>query len=415
MLRIEYDGKPLDVDPDQLPGFYFALQDLIDLSALKGSRSTTMRLPASPQVRTTMGGVSMAEDEDGSFKSFRVMDGTAPVFSGVAKVLSRSRDEYEVVAIGDNAAWKDGAAALRLRELDLGTTPTVDYVYQQSTWQDEDSMVYFPLISYGRLRNRANSYDIDPQWLRPALRVWWLLKYGFAQLGYSLEAKRGLLATHKKFVLPCTTSKALSVALDVSDAMVMATPCCGADFTGCLPPAPQFSYNYVLNLPNNTSPTYLTFSFVSGQGTDYASPGRYVATADGFIAVSVRARWGTYTELFGVTVNYCLVDTTNNEVKATVSRQYYGAGAQDDTFAFPVVEVQAGRQYAIAMFSPDFTGQLSLLCGVPGGGGYVPPVEDAVTIREGFEVRVLSNVTPYTTDLPWSLPARHLTSPCWSC
>jgi hypothetical protein len=400
MLRIEYDGKPLDVDPDQLPGFYFALQDLIDLSALKGSRSTTMRLPATPQVRTSMGGVSMAEDEDGSFKSFRVMDGTAPVFSGVAKVLSRSRDEYEVVAIGDNAAWKDGAAALRLRELELGFTPDVDRLFQESTWYDEDSLVYFPLISYGRLRSRANSYDVQPEWLRPALRVWWLLKYGFAELGYTLEAKRGLLATHKKFVLPCTTSKALSVALDVSDAMVMAAPCCGAEFGSCQPPQNTFSYNYVLNLPNDTTPAYMTFSFVSGQGADYASPGRYVATADGFIAVSMRALWGTSTDLFGVTVNYSLVDTSNNEVKATVSRQYYGSGAQDDTFVFPIVEVIAGRQYAVAMFSPDFDGQLSLFCGLPGGGGYVAPVEDAVTVLEGCEVRVLSNVTPYTTDLP---------------
>lgn len=394
MLRIEYDGKPLDVDPDELPGFYFALQDLIDLSALKGSRSTTMRLPASPQVRTTMGGVSMAEDEDGSFRSFRVMDGTAPVFSGVAKVLSRSRDEYEVVAIGDNAAWKDGAAALRLRELELGFTVDVDSIYQQSTWQDEESLVYFPLISYGALKGRANTYDVQPVQLRPALRVWWLLKYGFAKLGYSLEAKRGLLATCKKFVLPNTTSDTFSLNTDPDDIALRMFQTQDA--------GPR---EYSQSIAPFTDPIPDGVQFPEFTGNFYQAPGRYVPTSDGYVAVSMRFNFNVDlwtgpvngAGIFFYTLTYVVFDYTDNVVKASVTRNYNSGALSneiDDAFInFGTFEVVDGHVYGIGVYSDQWDSMNSgdLL------NGYV---NGAVTVYDATESRWLSSVLLYTEGKP---------------
>jgi hypothetical protein len=395
MLRIEYDGKPLDVDPDQLPGFYFALQDLIDLSALKGSRSTTMRLPATPQVRTSMGGVSMAEDEDGSFKSFRVMDGTAPVFSGVAKVLSRSRDEYEVVAISDNAAWKDGAAALRLREMQLGFTPDVDRLYQESTWYNEDSLVYFPLISYGALKGSPNSYDVQPGQLRPALRVWWLLKYGFAQLGYSIEAKRDLLATHKKFVLPNTTSDTFSLNTDANAIALRMYQTQDAN--------PR---EYRLNIAPFTDPIPDGVQFPEFTGNFYQAPGRYVPGANGYVAVSMRFNFkvdlwtGTVNGagIFFYTLTYVLFDFTDSVVKASVTRNYIGGvggtNERDDAnINFGTIEVVDGNVYGIGVYSNEYA---SMNAGSIFGGF----TNGAVTVYDATESRWLSSFMLYTAGKP---------------
>ena len=406
MIRIEIDGTALDFDPQELPGFYYALQDLIDLSALKGSRSTTMRIPATAQVRAALGGWSMSEEADEAPLPFRVTTGGAVIFSGKAKVISRSADEYEVVAIGDNAAWKDGAASLRLREIPLGDSPAVNRPYQISTWYDEDSPVTFPLIDYGALSGRLNNYNVTPTMLRPALRVWSLLRNGFALLGYSIEAKRGLLATHKKFVLPCTVENVVSRTNDASNVMVMTTPCCG--IPDCAGVAEDISYAYAINANGNSTPGFLGFDFTSGIVADYQSPGRYVASSDGFIAASMRARFAWRDADSSRAFTFVIYDTTTGDPVSTVSQTFAVGGnnnaTADITFAFPPFEGVAGNEYAIAIHV-DTPTDVSPPAGIGTPGS---PCSDAIggigagsiLILEGTESRWLSTTVSYTEDLP---------------
>ena len=406
MIRIEIDGTALDVDPQELPGFYYALQDLIDLSALKGSRSTTMRIPATAQVRAALGGWSMSEEADEAPLPFRVTTGGAVIFSGKAKVISRSADEYEVVAIGDNAAWKDGASNLRLRDIPLGDSPVVNKAYQISTWYDLDSPVTFPLIDYGAFAGRANNYNVTPTMLRPALRVWSLLRNGFALLGYSIEAKRGLLATHKKFVLPCTVENVVSRTTDASSVMVMTTPCCG--IPDCAGVAEDISYAYAVNANGNSTPGFLGFDFTSGIAADYQSPGRYVASSDGFIAASMRARFTWRDADSSRSFTFVIYDTTSGDPVSTVS-QTFAVGSTnnataDVTFTFPPFEGVAGNEYAIAIHV-DTPTDVSPPAGIGTPGS---PCSDAIgaigagsiLILEGTESRWLSTTVSYTEDLP---------------
>ena len=399
MIRIEIDGTALDLDPQELPGFYYALQDLIDLSALKGSRSTTMRIPATAQVRAALGGWSMSEEADEAPLPFRVTTGGAVIFSGKAKVISRSADEYEVVAIGDNAS------SLRLRDIPLGDSPVVDKAYQISTWYDLDSPVTFPLIDYGALAGRANNYNVTPTMLRPALRVWSLLRNGFAMLGYSIEAKRGLLATHKKFVLPCTVENVVSRTTDASNVMVMTTPCCG--IPDCAGVGDFISYIYAINSNNTSSPNFLSFDFTSGIAADYASPGRYVASSGGFIAASMRARFVWRDPASSRTFTFVIYDTSTGDPVSTVTQTYAvgsnNIGAVDETFTFPPFEGVAGNEYAISIHVATPSELEPQPAGVIGSPCYEAVVNTGpgnITLREGTESRWLSTTVSYTEDLP---------------
>lgn len=395
MIRIEIDGTALDLDPQELPGFYYALQDLIDLSALKGSRSTTMRIPATAQVRAALGGWSMSEEADEAPLPFRVTTGGAVIFSGKAKVISRSADEYEVVAIGDNAAWKDGASSLRLREIPMGISEDVTKALQESTWTDEDSLLYFPLISYGALKARANNYNVAVGYLRPALRVWNILKLGFAILGYSIEAKRSLLATCKKFVLPNTTSETFSINTDPNDIalrMYQVQDNSDREFTQAVAP------------PSDPVPD--SIDFPNRDGNFGVAPGRFEPNFNGYVAVSMVAnfrvdRWdgpvngnGIYT----YTINYVLFDYTDNAVKATVSRNYNGSNGNpsqpnDPFIVFPTIEVVSGHSYGVAMYSDSSQYLLSgdVLNGFTVG---------AVTIYDATETNWLTNFLLYSADKP---------------
>lgn len=358
MIRFEIDGKYIDLDPQELPGFYYALQDLIDLDALKGSHSTTMQLPATDQVRAALGGWSIAEEFDERPLDLKVSTGSAVIFSGKAKVISRSADTYEVVAIGNNAAWKDAADALSLRQVDMGVTPNVTAAYQESTWTDEDNIVYFPLIDYGSLTSRPYLYNVTPQTLRPALRVWHVLKRAFGQMGYSIEAKRGLAGNCKKFVLPNVTTNTFSQTDNVF-AEVLRMSRNGAQPTWYKQPvnAPFAGTPIQVDLPTFTGPSY-------------ATPGSFAPATDCQVRVEVGLAWavdswsGPFINNQGgvqYTLNLVVYDFTDGEIVATTSPinkqypignpQFLNQSAVRDLTEFTAL---AGHTYGICVFSPQW-------------------------------------------------------------
>lgn len=389
MITVEIDDRRVDLDPSELPGFYFALQDLLDLSAIKGSRSTTMTLPASNQVRNALGGTSMAEEASIEDLKFRVLTGSAILFSGRAKVLSRSMSEYELSVIGDNAAWVAKASELQLRDIELGYSPLVTRTYQKSTWEDEDSVVTFPLIDYGGFRNQDIGFNVLPQDLRPALRIWLLLKHGFASIGYSIQAYRSLAATWKKFILPNTTSLTFSIITGQDNLQTR------------MYETPGTILRQTVSAPGDPIPTGMEFPEYTGNF--YQAPGRFEPLSDGFVAVSMRANWKV--DLWtGPTINgtgftgtmiYVLFDFTDSVIKATVSRTFLAQSTAtifDDSYiVWPVIEVVSGHSYGVGMYSPEtqYMNAGSLLL------GYQP---ESVSIYDATEVRWLSDSLLYAAN-----------------
>lgn len=394
MISVEIDGYTIDLDPDQIPGFYFQLQDLIDLSALKGSRSTTIRLPASPQVRQALGGFSLAEDSEDGEVPMRVVAGNAVVFSGTAKVLSRSSAEYEVLVVGDNAAWKDAAEALQLRDIEMGETLPVTANFQESGWTDETTMVVFPVISYGRLLNRANSYNVDPGWIRPALRIWNVLQLGFAKLGYSISCKRGLDGVKLNYVMPCTTSKCFSRATDADDQLMRMFQTQDSN--------PREGITLVSN-PADPIPDAVAFP--QHTGNFYAAPGRWEPTADTYVAVSARMnfKFDLYTGpvngqggFVGFPMNWVIFDFTDNVVKSTVQRVYNGFVTtifDDASIDFGTFLAEAGHSYGVGVYSPRYDEVWAETTPFNFQQG-------AMRIYDATESRWLSALLPYTKDKP---------------
>ena len=400
MIRFEIDGKPIDLDPRELPGFYYALQDLIDLDALKGSRSTTMQLPATDQVRAALGGWSIAEEFDERPLDFKVTTGSAVIFSGKAKVISRSANTYEVVAVGNNAAWKDAAGSLSLRQVDMGLTPNITAAYQEATWTDEDNIVYFPLIDYGGLTSRPYLYNVTPQSLRPALRVWHVLRKAFAQLGYSIEAKRGLAANCKKFVLPNTTTNTFSQSDNVfAEVLRMSRQGAQPNTWDLQPVNAAFAGTPIqLDLPTFTGPSY-------------ATPGSFEPATDCQVRVELGLHWavdswvGPFLNQQGAvqyTLNAAIYDFTASEIVSTTTpifRQHivasnYSPIPQSAIRDFAEFTAVAGHTYGICLFSPQWN------YFVAGGPLYGTVQSDSIRTLEATYASWQSSTQFYTTGFP---------------
>ena len=86
-MRLEVGGKVLDVEPEEFPRFTFALDDIEDITAVRGARSTTITVPATNANRQALGGYAMAEAGTDEL-TCKVLEGTAAYFDGTANVTS---------------------------------------------------------------------------------------------------------------------------------------------------------------------------------------------------------------------------------------------------------------------------------------------------------------------------------------
>ena len=187
------------VDGDQAPAFTLSLSDLLDPSSIRGTRSSTIRILNTPESRAVLGSeamMSIGPDRP----TIKFLDGGIDVFTSEIVVLRSDRNVFECAAVGGNAMWFEWAKKTKLREFDFGDT-LITKDFMMSTWTDQDSMLYFPLINTGSILQRANTYDLDPVKLRPCVRYHRALDDLFSSIDYRLRPHGFLKDVWKKFVV----------------------------------------------------------------------------------------------------------------------------------------------------------------------------------------------------------------------
>ena len=201
MPRVTIGTAEVPLTTQELPEFSYSLNEITDPSKLQGSRSTTFNIPATNAARAVLGGTSIAERSD-SVHDFRIGDGGVVLFGGKVTPMEWSDDNIRVMAIGDNAGWIGAAKATKLGDVEMGSSGEVSDQYQRDSWMDLNQPDVYPLIDYGAFVDRASTYNVITQQLRPALRVHSVLAKFFQANGYSVASAGRLSRVWKKMYLP---------------------------------------------------------------------------------------------------------------------------------------------------------------------------------------------------------------------
>ena len=201
-MQATIDGIEVPIPEDKIPAFSFSVLSLTEPDKIKGSRSTTFTMPATVSVNRALGGPGMAERIDNRRPKLRIGSQGQSLYESIVIPVENSSEEVSVVSVGDNAEWFELARSTRLRELDLGLTSVVDAGYQRASWINENTLAYFPVINYGFLTDRASTFDVAVDKLRPAGRAHVALSKAFSSWGFDLRVNGSLARLWKKFVMP---------------------------------------------------------------------------------------------------------------------------------------------------------------------------------------------------------------------
>ena len=340
-MRLEVGGKVLDVAPDEFPRFTFALDDIEDITAIRGSKSTTITVPATNANRLALGGYAMAETGTDEM-TCKVLEGTAAYFDGTANVTSRSNEEYNLSAIGSNSLWMQAMKDVSLRDLDMGATGTVDDAFVINTWTDTTTPLYFPVVDYGSLELRAPGYNVAFTKLRPSIRILNFLRRAFLDAGFALEFTGAFNELVPKLVILNNVD-----TIPISDAYKAQT---SATFASTTP-----------QILNTTTPTYedVTFpSVINDPSGAYSGTGKYTAPFDlGSQPTLTVSLASTFHGTFGI-VHVFLEVYDYSTLSVVDGREYTmqtGNEGITDTFTFTSFRLGVGRSYGIRAIC-DYTG-----------------------------------------------------------
>lgn len=204
MIRATIDNVEVPIAQGEIPAFSFSVLDLEEPDKLKGSSSTTFKMPATRDVRAVLGGPGMAEAITNPRPKLRIGNGGQVLYESKVVPVERNRSEYSVIAVGDNAEWFDLAKSTKLRSLDMGTSPTITDTLMRDSWVDEDADLRFPGIDFGSFEDRASSFNVNVNKIRPAINTHRFLRAAFALWGFTLRPMGSLGTLWKKFVVPNT-------------------------------------------------------------------------------------------------------------------------------------------------------------------------------------------------------------------
>jgi len=198
-MNVTIGTQEVDMDPDDIPGFTFAIDDPLNPGRVTGTSSTVFKIPATNAGRVALGGPGMAEQPIQTDPDLDIGNGYV---RAKIRPIEWDKNEIRAVAIGNNAGWISALKGIRINELDLGESPRIETSAILSSWFNEDALVYFPLIDYGSPWNGA--LDLETADFRPGFRCHALLKKAFQGLDYSVSVKGSLASVWKKFIIPCT-------------------------------------------------------------------------------------------------------------------------------------------------------------------------------------------------------------------
>jgi hypothetical protein len=327
-MRALFNGNDLDVAPEDLPAFTYELDGADDLSAIRGSRSTTVKLPASQRNRTAMGGWSADEDSP-TAGDFAVLSGTAELFSGRGFVRQRGADGYELFALGTNAKWITLLKDKKLSDAGFGVSDPITVYNINATWTDEESALYFPLIDYGALENRnLTDSDVLFDWVRPGIRLRPFLSRVFANQGFALEAKGGFARLFPKLVCPNTNTEI--VAGDPANN--------GAEFS-------RTTFTQVLE-----SDGFVQMNFdvvVSDPSNGYNNNGRFTTDFSGRMNVFLRNLELNSAGVGICSFAFCILHVDTGEFVSSATVQTFGTDSWSGDLDLGTFDCVLGNTYAV--------------------------------------------------------------------
>lgn len=205
-MTVTINGTEIFLDPAQLPELTYSLFSLTEPDKVSGTKSTTWKVPATRELVSVLGTWDPEmEYPYTEMPTIRIAEGTEVILEGKVIVASRSREEYELVILANNAGWIPTAKETNIQDLSLGTSGEVDAAYQIASWSDEDQTDHYPLFDYGAFAGRASSYDVSVGQVRPAVRIHRMLSRFFEDAGYTIAAKGSFADIWKKLVMPGAT------------------------------------------------------------------------------------------------------------------------------------------------------------------------------------------------------------------
>lgn len=202
--QVRIDGVELEMDTKDLPGFTLQISDPFQPGTIKGTKSTQFRIPATNKAKRTLGSEVMNQAVPTEPSSITIGSYGQVYLKNRIKVIERDRDEIRAVTYGNNAAWSNILKDIELRELDLGESRrliTADDMI--ATWEDEDALVYWPLINYGAITDSfTSSTDIAPSLLRPSIRCHKVLEKALSDNGFTIKFHGSAESRWKKYHMP---------------------------------------------------------------------------------------------------------------------------------------------------------------------------------------------------------------------
>ena len=342
-MRGTIDGIDVYLDEDQLPAFTLSVNSLTDPSKMQGIRSTTIRIIATPEARRVLGTEYMAQlPRGGQRPVLRIGNGDVDLFRAVVVPVKWTRDVIECLAVGGNASWFEYAKGLKLRDFDFGLGPASTEVAIQNTWTSGAyNDLYYPLVDYGSLEGRDDTYNVTASKFRPAVGVFHTMERLFLLHGFELWPDASVANSLLKLI-----------ALTPGKALVRRTQ---GDPATCVfyseNPSIQYGVTVVGSTPSvltgqDTAPT---FGSAQWDNVNYAyipaSNGRLVLMIAGFCRIYINP---TYTTYIGRQIRMSLWDFTDGvEVAGVWSDKLTSLGFIDFGMEIGPKYVLAGHKIGI--------------------------------------------------------------------
>ena len=184
----------------EAPGFSYSLLDYIS-GRVKGSKATTIRVAATNAARQILGSRQTSQRAAKEY-DLRIGSAGATYWRSRVRPVRWSADAIELEAVAGNASWMDQAKSLRMRSLKMGSSRLVSAINQRASWTTTDDAIHYPVIDYGSLDGRDNTYNVAVSVLRPAARWWNYIAAGFQAIGYAVKARGRFERLSKRIILP---------------------------------------------------------------------------------------------------------------------------------------------------------------------------------------------------------------------
>ena len=168
----------------------FDVGNLVDLKR-NSSYSKTITIPATATNRRALGfpeNIDMESTFNQQSLFSAKVESTTTIFEGYAKLIKATRNEYELILIGDNGQWINGIKNLSLQDLDYSGY-NVAWTYANILDAASNDAVKFPLIDRGAFVPNYNGLNcISVMDLLPAFQVKQLLIKIFKAQAYNYSS-----------------------------------------------------------------------------------------------------------------------------------------------------------------------------------------------------------------------------------